>query len=230
MSPALRWQDDTVSTRLTPSVRPASVSTVAVQRTRVQYPEAARNLLRETLFDAASDLIAQASWAETRMADVAKAAGVSRQTMYNEFGSRQGFAQAFVLHEAELFLTAVEEAVAANADSPRAALAAAVRVFLKTAEDEPLIIAIASGEAGDGLLPLVTNQAGPVLGFATARLTEVLGQTWPHVPQTSVRLVAENMVRLGISHAASSTASAEQTAADLAELFGPYLEEVVGRS
>ncbi|MGH3432716.1 MAG: TetR family transcriptional regulator [Thermocrispum sp.] len=200
-----------------------------VQRNRVRYPEAARNLLRETLFNAASDLIAQGSWAETRMADVAKAAGVSRQTLYNEFGSRQGFAQAFVLHEADLFLAAVEEAITANADDPRAALGAAVRVFLKSAQEEPLIVSIASGEASDGLLPLVTNQAGPVLRFATERLTAVLGRTWPHIPDVAVRLVAENMIRLGISHAASSNAPAEQTAADLAELFGPYLEDLVGR-
>lgn len=220
---------DIVSSELTRAGDPASVDDVPVQRNRVRYPEAARNLLRETLFDAASDLIAQGSWADTRMADVAKAAGVSRQTLYNEFGSRQGFAQAFVLHEAGLFLASVEDAIETNADDPRAALAAAVRVFLKTAEDEPLIVAIAAGESGDGLLPLVTNQAGPVLGFATERLAAVLATTWPHVPEAAVRLVAENMVRLGISHAASSTAPAEQTAADLAELFGPYLEEVVGR-
>ena len=193
----------------------------------MSYPEAARSLLRETLFDAASELIAKSSWAQTRMADVAKAAGVSRQTMYNEFGSRQGFAQAFVLHEAEMFLTGVQEAIVAHADDPRAALAAALRVFLKSAEEEPLIVSIASGEAGDGLLPLVTNQAAPVLGFATERLSEFLAQTWPQVPEYAVRLIAENMIRLGISHAASSTAAPETTAAGLAELFGPYLELVV---
>jgi AcrR family transcriptional regulator len=228
MSSPLGGLVSVVSSQLTRAATAASVDVVSAPRNRVRYPEAARNLLRETLFNAASDLIAQSSWPETRMADVAKAAGVSRQTLYNEFGSRQGFAQAFVLHEAEMFLAAVEEAIAAQADNPRAALGAAVRVFLKTAEDEPLIVAIASGEAGDGLLPLVTNQAGPVLGFATERLSAFLGETWPHVAKESVRLIAENMIRLGISHAASSTAPAEQTADDLAELFGPYLEQVVG--
>lgn len=217
-----------VSSQLTPALHAGSVDAVSVERSRMQYPEAARNLLRETLFDAASELIAKSSWAQVRMADVAKAAGVSRQTMYNEFGSRQGFAQAFVLHEAEMFLTGVQEAIAAHADDPRAALAAALRVFLKSAAEEPLVVSIASGEAGDGLLPLVTNQAGPVLGFATEQLSTFLAQTWPQVPEYAVRLVAENMVRLGISHAASATAAAETTAAGLAELFGPYLEQVVG--
>ena len=33
------------------------------------------------------------------MADVAAAGGVSRQTLYNEFGTRDEFAQAFVIRE-----------------------------------------------------------------------------------------------------------------------------------
>ncbi|WP_028850462.1 TetR/AcrR family transcriptional regulator [Thermocrispum municipale] len=198
-------------------------------RNRMQYPEAARKLLRETLFDAASDLIAQRSWAETRMADVAEAAGVSRQTLYNEFGSRQGFAQAFVLHEASRFLSAVNDAITAHADDPRAALAAGVEVFLKSAEQDPLIAAIVSGRGDEGLLPLLTNQAGPVLTFATEQLTEVLTTTWPDVPDDAVRMVAENVTRLAISHAATATAPAEQTAAQLADLFGPYLDCVVKR-
>src|SRR5690606_7405213 len=204
-------------------------SDVTRPRNRMQYPEAAGQLLREAVFNAASDLIAEKSWAETRMADVAKAAGVSRQTLYNEFGSRQGFAQAFVLHEASRFLAAVEDAITAHADDPRAALAAAVEVFLKSAEQDPLIAAIVSGRGDDGLLPLLTNQAGPVLTFATDQLTGVLTRTWPDVPDHAVRLVAENVTRLAISHAATATAPAEQTAAALAELFGPYLDCMVER-
>lgn len=217
-----------VSSRLTPARRPATVGDVPESRARVRYADAARALLRDTLFDAANELLESQSWSQVRMADIAQVAGVSRQTLYKEFGSREGFAQAFILREAEQFLAGVEEAVAAHADSPRAALQAALEVFLKTASEEPLIVSIVSGEAGDGLLPLVTNQAGPVLGFATDRLATFLGQTWSHVPESSVRLIAENMVRLGISHAASPTASSAQTGADLAELFGPYLDLTVG--
>lgn len=217
-----------VSSGLTRGRRAATVDGMSPARTRVPYAEAARSLLRETLFDAASELLTERAWADVRMADVAKSAGVSRQTMYKEFGSREGFAQALVLHEADLFLVAVEDAISGAAGDPRAAMRAAIEVFLTRAAEEPLIISIASGEAGDGLLPLVTNQAGPVLGFATGRLSEFLAETWPHVSSAAVRLIAENMVRLAISHAASATAPAPQTAQDLAELFGPYLDEVVG--
>ncbi|MGH3517783.1 MAG: TetR/AcrR family transcriptional regulator [Haloechinothrix sp.] len=197
-------------------------------RTRVRYADAARALLRDTLFDAASDQLVDHSWSDIRMADIAKAAGVSRQTLYKEFGSRQAFAQAYILREAERFLGGVEDAVSARLNEPRAALAAAVEVFLKAAGDEPLIRAIVRGDEVDGLLPLVTNQAGPVLAFATDRLMSFLAKAWPTVPDHSVRLIAEYMVRLAISHAASPTASVAETAANMAEVFGPYLDEAVG--
>ncbi len=55
------------------------------------------------------------------MADVAPPPGVSRQTLYKEFGSRDEFAQAFVLREAERFIDAVEGALDAHLDDPRRA-------------------------------------------------------------------------------------------------------------
>jgi len=63
-------------------------------RARVPYAEAAKALLRDTLFDAAGELLRHRGWSDLTMADVATAAGVSRQTLYKEFGSRPAFAQA----------------------------------------------------------------------------------------------------------------------------------------
>ena len=92
---------------------------------RTPYPVAARELLRDTLLDGASDLLQQRDWSEITMADIATAAGVSRQTLYSEFGSRPEFAQAIFLREADRFLMAVEQAVNSRLDDPVAALAAA---------------------------------------------------------------------------------------------------------
>ena len=72
------------------------------------YAVAARALLRDSLLDAAGTLLRDRSWGEVTMAEVARAAGVSRQTLYNEFGSRPEFAQAYVLREADRFIAAVE--------------------------------------------------------------------------------------------------------------------------
>ena len=53
---------------------------------RTPYPEAARELLRQTLFDAARLHLEAQPWAEVTMGDIAATAGVSRQTLYKEFG------------------------------------------------------------------------------------------------------------------------------------------------
>ncbi len=94
----------------------------------VPYREAARQLLRETLLDAARSLLTERPWSQITMADIASRAGVSRQTLYNELGSREQFAQTFVLREAQRFIEAVQQAIDAHLDDPTAALAAALQV------------------------------------------------------------------------------------------------------
>jgi len=66
---------------------------------RTPYPEAARELLRRTLFDAARDEMEKRPWSAVTMSDVAAAAGVSRQTLYKEFGNRSDFGLALTIHE-----------------------------------------------------------------------------------------------------------------------------------
>jgi len=198
----------------------------AVKR-RVPFAEVARVLLRDTLLDAANDLLQTSTWTELKMADIANAAGVSRQTLYKEFGSRQAFAQAYILRESSEFLAAVENAITARAGEPRAAVAAAVEVFLTAAAEEPLIKAIVAGDDSDGLLSLVTNQAGPVLHSATGRLAAFFVGQWPDADPVSLELVAKYLVRLAISHAASPDGTPAEAAAAISSVLAPYLDQVV---
>ncbi|HEX3787124.1 MAG TPA: TetR family transcriptional regulator [Pseudonocardiaceae bacterium] len=203
---------------------------MSLPRGRLPYAEAARELLRSTLLDAASDLLRSRTWADTTMAEIATVAGVSRQTLYKEFGSRQAFALAYILRESERFLSSVEQAIAAHLDDPAAALTAAMATFLTAAAEEPLIRAIVAGDDSDGLLSLVTNQAGPVLTVATDRLGRYLIANWPDADPRSLRLIADNLVRLAISHAASPTAEIAETAAGVSTIFAPYMANVVAES
>src|SRR5918994_4072161 len=99
---------------------------------RTPYQEAARELLRQTVFDAARDQLSRQTWSEITMADIASGAGVSRQTLYNEFGNRNEFGFAFVIHEAEHFMDGVEKAVLEHVDDPQVAVASALEHFLTT--------------------------------------------------------------------------------------------------
>jgi AcrR family transcriptional regulator len=191
---------------------------------RAPYPVAARRLLRETLFGAAREHLQQRAWSEITMADIAGAAGVSRQTLYKEFGSRNEFAQAFVIREGERFFEGVEAAVREHVDDPHAAVAAALGVFLRTTGEDPLVRVLLSD---DGMLPFVTTQGMPVVQWASGRLTAVIEECWPQAKGGDANLLAESLVRLAISYVTAPNDSPEATAAQAGELLGPFIDRAL---
>src|SRR5690242_160743 len=195
---------------------------------RTPYQEAARELLRQTIFDATRDLLDRRPWSEITMADIAAGAGVSRQTLYNEFGNRNEFGFAFVIHEAERFMDDVEKAVLDHTDEPRAAVLAALEHFLSAAGSDPLIRILLSDDGTGGMLPFVTTQGLPVVQWATTRLTAVIEEGWPEAPAADVKTLAESLVRLAISYVTTPGGSAEETAKRVASLLGPFIEQALG--
>lgn len=205
-------------------------STMPAARQPTPHSVAARELLRNTLLDAACEQLRERRWSEITMADVALAAGVSRQTLYNEFGTREEFAQVLVMREANRFLDAVERAVMAHLDDPAAALAAAFDVFLTAAAENPLVRTIVGGEGAEQLLALFTTQGKPLVESAAERLSGVLLAGWPLVRAPDAELLSECLVRLAISYAALPKGPARMTASSVATLLGPYIERLVAES
>lgn len=189
---------------------------------------ASRDLLRRTLLDAVREQLRTRPWPEVTMAEVARAAGVSRQTVYNEFGSRPGLAQAFVLSETDRFLATIEAAVRQHFDDPMRAMTAAFEVFLAAAAEDPLVRALISGEGGDELLLLVTTHGQPVHDRATGELASFLAEGWPALTPAQARLLADAVVRLAISHATLPGGSSRTTARSIGELLGPFVERALG--
>jgi AcrR family transcriptional regulator len=198
-------------------------------RARTPYAVAARELLRNSLLDAACEQLDGRPWAEVTMADIASAAGVSRQTLYNEFGARDEFAQVLAMREADRLLGAVAGAIDAHLDDPAVALSAAFDVFLRTAAENALVRRLIDGSgAGAGeLLALFTIQGKPVVESATERLTEMILAGWPPIARADVELLSECIVRLAISYAALPKGPASDSAASVATLLGPYVEQLV---
>jgi AcrR family transcriptional regulator len=199
-----------------------------VSNGRTPYQEAARELLRQTVFDAARDQLGRRPWSEITMADIASGAGVSRQTLYNEFGNRNEFGFAFVIHEAERFMDDVERAVLDHADDPRAAVLAALEHFLSAAGGDPLIRILLSDDGTGGMLPFVTTQGLPVVQWATARLVSVIAEGWPEAPEADVKILSESLVRLAISYVTTPGESAEEAARAVADLLGPFIDKALG--
>jgi AcrR family transcriptional regulator len=205
-------------------------STAATPSARTPYPQAARELLRETVFGAARDELQRRNWSDITMSDIAGAAGVSRQTLYKEFGNREELGQAFVIHEGERFLDGVDTAVREHLDDPRAAVGAALGAFLISAGEDPLVRILLSDDGTGGMLPFVTTQGMPVVQWATARLTTTIEEGWPQAPAKDVRLLAESLVRLAISYITAPSGSPEETAAAAVDLLGPFIDRALGVS
>lgn len=99
---------------------------------------------RESLLEAAYTALARRPWSAVRMVDVAASAGVSRQTLYNEFGSKDGLARALVRREADGYLAGVERALAGSAGAP-ARLIATAEWTAAAARDNALVRAMLTG-------------------------------------------------------------------------------------
>src|SRR5690349_10679951 len=84
---------------------------------RIPYAEAARDLLRDSVMTAVDELIRRNGWAATSVAAVAAAAGVSRQTIYKEFGSRRSLADAYIVRRLDELMDAVDKIMADAPDT-----------------------------------------------------------------------------------------------------------------
>ncbi len=191
------------------------------------YRAAARQLLRESLLDAARRLLEDRPWAQITMSDVARAAGLSRQTLYKELGTRDEFAQQFVIREGARFLDAVERAIEGRLDEPRAAIQAGLEVFLTTASEDPLVKLLLADDGTGGMLPLITTQSGPVLVWASARLEQAMRAGWPQAREEDLKLLADTFVRLAISYVTMPRRSPRESALAAATLLAPYVEQAI---
>src|SRR5690348_14072328 len=176
----------------------SSPSTRAESSKVVPFADAARSLLRRTIVGAVDELVRARGWAATTMSDVAAAAGVSRQTVYNEFGSRRALVEEYVGSEIEAMLVEVEAEVRADADDPRVALRKAFALFLRLASDEPIVRIIAADAEGGELIRLLTTVGRSI---TLTRVSALIVDVWPQVAAADAEIVAESLVRLAISHA-----------------------------
>jgi AcrR family transcriptional regulator len=191
------------------------------------YRFAVRQLLRDRLLDAGRAQLTDRPWAEVTMAQIAAAAGVSRQTLYNEFGSRDEFGQALVIREGSRFLDAVEQAIDEHSGDPRDALTAALERFLTLADDDPFVRLMLADDGTGGLLPLVTTQSLPVIDWASQRLVDAITAHWPGVAPGDLDDLADMLVRLAISHVAAPREAPAETAASITRLLAPAIERMM---
>ncbi|GAA1482621.1 TetR family transcriptional regulator [Gordonia sinesedis] len=198
--------------------------------TRQTFAEASKRLLRTTLLDGLHDLLADRDWSAVTMADVARISGVSRQTVYNEFGSRNGLAQAYALRLAVNFTHLVTAAIDANVDDVDKALHDGFAAFFTEAGADPLITSLQSGDAKPDLLKLITTDAGPIITTASDGLTRALTESWIKLPAEDAERIARSVARIALSYVSMPPETDRDVAADLAAVMAPaVLAAQVGR-
>ncbi|WNV82031.1 TetR family transcriptional regulator [Umezawaea sp. Da 62-37] len=165
--------------------------------------------LRDGLLVVAADLLAARGFAGLRMADVASRTGVSRQTVYNEFGNKAGLVQAVAVHRTAEYLVGVEQRLG-GADRPFDGMRDALAFMLEQASKDRLITSVVTGADAEDLLPFLTTRGLPVLLPAVAIVAEHLRRRWPDLPAERLRLAAETIVRLVLSHLLMPSAPPEQ--------------------
>ncbi|MEZ5117067.1 MAG: TetR family transcriptional regulator [Candidatus Nanopelagicales bacterium] len=173
---------------------------------------------RRALLDAAADLTASTGWSGVTMGRLAASVGVSRQTVYNEFGSKPALAEAMVLDELGRFLDAVEQAFDRHPSDAVAAVRDAVRGVLTLAEERPLpraIVAAGHGAETD-LLPLLTIRSGAVLDAATTVVRNRLEAYDIGVSGARLGATVDLVVRAVLSHVMQPGGTPAETADDLA--------------
>ena len=153
------------------------------------------------------------------MAKVADRAGVSRQTVYNEFGTKQQLAEQLVMRELDVFLDVVRQRFQSESDFVPA-VRAAVDGALVAAEENALLRAVLeSGHTGDTeLLPYIFQSPG---AHRPRHRVPLRARRWQHHPDLPLRgerltVALESVVRLVLSHVTQPSRPREETADDLA--------------
>ena len=180
--------------------------------------------VRERVLDATAAITVEHGWAAVTMAKVAGLAGVSRQTVYNEYGAKATLGQAMVLRELDRFLTVVAHELDTHDDLVDAIRSTAERT-LCTARDNPLLNRVlasahqvSAGTGGEAdLLPFLTTDAQPLISAAKDVIATRLTR-FPELEMTPGELDAavNAIVRLVLSHVMQPGGEPKTTADHLA--------------
>jgi AcrR family transcriptional regulator len=182
---------------------------------------------RDALLDAAYDVVVAGEWQSARMVDVAAAAGVSRQTLYNEFGSKDAFAEALAMREAQRFIDGTNRFLEdVNPVGPMDAVAAATEWTIREASDNPLLKAVLTDTTSE-LLPFLTTRGEAIIGAARANIETYWRAHWPEIDPDDVALAAESVARLTISYLVLPSDGADGSAAAIAARLSKLVQRLL---
>ncbi|MDX6232916.1 MAG: hypothetical protein QOH68_1916 [Nocardioidaceae bacterium] len=188
--------------------------------------------VRERLLDAAQRMIEDSGWSSVTMARVAERAGVSRQTVYNEFGNKHGLAEQLAMRELGRFLDLVRERMAAEAtlvEGIRAACEGALLMGEQSLLVRTIVTSLPEEQDAD-FLQILTTESGEIVEAAVMVVKQSVVELYPPQPVTDdeLEVAVEIVVRLVLSAITRPSKPAHEAASDIAWIIGMALKGAAG--
>ena len=167
---------------------------------------------------AAAELTLEVGWAGVTMGKLADRVGVSRQTVYNEVGSKPQLAEEMVLAELAKFLAVVDEAFDEQPGNLVEAIRGASRGVLELAGRNALLQAVVSASYGAAteLLPLLTTRNDALVLTATEAVRRRVTAYPIDLDDRHLDAAIDMVVRLVLSHVVHPIGTPADTADDIA--------------
>ena len=174
--------------------------------------------LRQRIVGAAVVMTTDVGWSHVTMSKLADQVGVSRQTVYNEIGSKPALAEAMILTELDRFLGVVGAAFDEHPDDLVAAIRGASGAVLELAQDNRLLHAVVSATHGADteLLPLLTTHAESLLAAAKFVIAQRVAPYDIRLDAAHLDAAIDMVVRVVLSHVMQPSGTPARTADDIA--------------
>jgi len=181
-------------------------------------PTAPTLTTHERVVAAAAELTLEVGWAGVTMGKLADRVGVSRQTVYNEVGSKPRLAEEMVLAELAKFLAVVDAAFDDQPDDLVEAIRSASRGVLELARHNALLQAVVSASYGaeTELLPLLTTRNDALVQAATQAVRARVPAYPLVLDDRHLDAAIDMVVRLVLSHVVHPAGDPAATADDIA--------------
>ncbi|MEJ7633788.1 TetR family transcriptional regulator [Aeromicrobium sp.] len=181
-------------------------------------------LVRDRLLDAAQATIEDTGWSSVTMARIGEQAGVSRQTVYNEFGTKHGLAEQLAMRELGRFLEVVRERMASETELVEGIRAACEGVLLMG--ERSLLVRTIMGSLPDehdtDFLKILTTESGEIVESAVIVVKQSVLDLYPPTPLTDgeLEVAVEVVVRLVLSAITRPSKPPADAATDIAWIVG----------
>jgi AcrR family transcriptional regulator len=158
----------------------------------------------DQLIAAAVEAAATHGIARLSMSDVARVAGVSRQTLYKHFPSKDALVTEAVLAQAQE-MTAEVVLATTPFDDPLAAIEAGVSTILRITAEHPLLHRLIRTEP-ESLLPILITGDSPIVQLVKGVVEDVVRRDHPELDEVTSSVLADMGSRLLVSYAVNPPA------------------------